>query len=389
MVYTVPLIIFMDNVSGNISKQWNKHHVIYMSNTNLAHKMLEEEFYVWFVTSSPHAAPMELMHAMKESVLKAAAFGIVAWDCRDEEEVMLIPQGLFFGGDNPMQGEECSQAGLTCNYFCQTCNVGGQKEHKEPEAGYCSLFKSGNLHNPENTINTIKGQFSAVVLSGATEKVKTLVSTTGIHDTISQGILNTLIEMGKKLCKREAGTPAMPESEVRAVLEKELVDFLGGKTLEDAINLLLGMEGVNIHLDTLTEILHTILLGVVKYLWGQTVFLLNQAKFLSVFQSHLELIDRDGLNAPSLIPEKHFKSLAQVMPFVIHGLVSQSVIDGWTTIGELVVLLWHTKIDDTKAYMARLSRMIKDFLNVTAICAPSILISKPKFHFLVHLPLYI
>ncbi|KAF8546401.1 hypothetical protein OG21DRAFT_1427122 [Imleria badia] len=32
MVYTVPLIVFMDDVSGNISKQWNKHHVIYVSN---------------------------------------------------------------------------------------------------------------------------------------------------------------------------------------------------------------------------------------------------------------------------------------------------------------------------------------------------------------------
>jgi hypothetical protein len=38
---------------------------------------------------------------------------------------------------------------------------------------------------------------------------------------------------------------------------------------------------------------------------------------------------------------------------------------------------------------ATLSRVIEDFLNVTALCAPSIIISKPKFHFLVHLPAYI
>jgi hypothetical protein len=38
---------------------------------------------------------------------------------------------------------------------------------------------------------------------------------------------------------------------------------------------------------------------------------------------------------------------------------------------------------------AELSRSIDDFLTVTAQCAPSILISKPKFHFLVHLPAYI
>ncbi|KIK76022.1 hypothetical protein PAXRUDRAFT_171073, partial [Paxillus rubicundulus Ve08.2h10] len=69
MVYVVPLIIFMDNVSGNISKQWNKHYVIYMLNTNLPCKMLDKEFHVWFVMSSLHASPMELMHGMKQSIL--------------------------------------------------------------------------------------------------------------------------------------------------------------------------------------------------------------------------------------------------------------------------------------------------------------------------------
>jgi hypothetical protein len=68
MVYAVPLIIFMDNVSGNISKQWNKHFVIYMSNANLQCEMLDHEFFVQFVTSSPHASPMELMDAMKQSI---------------------------------------------------------------------------------------------------------------------------------------------------------------------------------------------------------------------------------------------------------------------------------------------------------------------------------
>ena len=68
MVYAVPLIVFMDDVSGNISKQWNKHHAIYMSNANLPRQMLEKEFSIRFVTLSPHASPMELMQAMKDSI---------------------------------------------------------------------------------------------------------------------------------------------------------------------------------------------------------------------------------------------------------------------------------------------------------------------------------
>jgi hypothetical protein len=58
----------MDNVSGNISKQWNKHFVAYLSNNNLPHEMIEKEFCVRFVTSSPHASPMEIMNAIQDSI---------------------------------------------------------------------------------------------------------------------------------------------------------------------------------------------------------------------------------------------------------------------------------------------------------------------------------
>ena len=39
-----------------------------------------------------------------------------------------------------MQAEECSHAGLKCNYFCRTCNVGGNIKYKESDEGYESLF---------------------------------------------------------------------------------------------------------------------------------------------------------------------------------------------------------------------------------------------------------
>ncbi|KAG2752138.1 hypothetical protein P692DRAFT_201687974, partial [Suillus brevipes Sb2] len=400
MVYAVPLIIFMDDVSGNVSKQWNKHHAIYMSNANLPHEMLEKEFFVRFVLSSLHAAPMELMCGMKDSLRKAAESGIVTWDCRDEEEVMLIPSGLFLAGDNPMQAEECSHAGLNCNYFCRTCDVGGTKEYKASEEGYNSIFKSGNLRTPEKTTEDIQHQFEAAMKSGATTKVQSAVSSTGVRDSALASILESLVELGKKLCKQGAGLPATAKSEVTATLEKEFEELLQGATLNDAMNPLLGMNGINMHLDTPTEILHTILLGVVKYFWGQSIFLLEKAKFLHIFQSRLESVDKDGLNAPSLNADQichykgsligeHFKSLAQVMPFLVYDLVPQTVVNGWSVIGELVALVWHTTIPDTEEYLARLSRTIKDFLNITAQCAPSILISKPKFHFLIHLPAFI
>ncbi|KAG2045758.1 hypothetical protein BDR06DRAFT_985736 [Suillus hirtellus] len=338
MVYAVPLIIFMDDVSGNISKQWNKHHAIYMSNANLPWEMLEKEFFVCFVTSSPHATPMELMRAMKDSLCDAANSGIVAWDCKDQEEVMLIPYGLFVAGDNPMQAEECSHAGLNCNYFCRTCNVGSTKEYKTSHEGYNSIFM---------TTEDIQHQFEAALKPGATTKVQNAMSSTGVRDSASTSILESLIELGKKLCKCKPGSQARSESDVTAALEKEFEEHM--------------------HLDTPTEILHTILLGVIRYFWGQTVFLLEKAKLLHIFQSRLDSVNRDGMNVPSLnanyichykgsLIGKHFKSLAQVMPFLIHDLIPQTVLNGWSVIGELVVLVWHMTIPDTEVYLVSLVR---------------------------------
>lgn len=165
LVLTVPLIIFMDDVSGNVSKQWNKHHVIYMSNAAMPREMLEKEFCVHFVSSSPHAAPLELMKGFRDSLRrvlpllgltivltsgierKAAETGVLAWDSKYQEEVLLIPYDLFHVGDNPMQAEECSHGGLKCNFFCHTCKVGGTMVAKKTDDVYTSIFKVCVYHS--------------------------------------------------------------------------------------------------------------------------------------------------------------------------------------------------------------------------------------------------
>ncbi|KAG1863736.1 hypothetical protein F4604DRAFT_1929149 [Suillus subluteus] len=400
LVLTVPLIIFMDDVSGNVSKQWNKHHAVYMSNASMPREMLEKEFCVRFVSSSPHASPMELIKAVKESIAAAAEEGIVAYDCKHRDEVMLIPYGLFEAGDNPMQAEECSHGGLHCNYFCRTCKVGGTMSMKQSDEGYLKLFEIGELRRPEETIQQILEQIELSKLSGGTTKVQNAVSLTGTRDTTSASIVDRLLELGKRLRKREPGKPAINEREVRQTLEREYEEMLGGLSVEDHINPLLDMPGLNIHQDTPTEILHTILLGVVKYFWGQTIWILDKAHLVKTFQTRLDNINKDGLNSPTLGAEyicrysgsligKHFKSLAQLMPFLIYDLVPSTVLNGWTVIGQLVVLLWHTRIDDIEEYLTRLTRTIDDFLNISVQCAPSIILTKSKFHFLLHIPAYI
>ena len=83
---------------------------------------------------------------------------------------------------------------------------------------------------------------------------------------------------------------------------------------------------------------------------------------MTIFQTRLASTDWNGLNAASTSAEyicqynrsligKHFKSLVQVMPFLIYDLVTQDVLRAWNLIGMLVVLLWHTEIEDVEDYL--------------------------------------
>ncbi|KAH9914360.1 uncharacterized protein BXZ73DRAFT_55012, partial [Epithele typhae] len=323
---------------------------------------------------------------------------VEAWDCKYDEEVLLQPYGLFFAGDNPMQAEECCHAGLNCNYFCRTCFVGGTTAQKMTMEGFAKIFQECEPRTPAKTLEEVKRQISGTFLPG--NKLKDGVTATGVKDSTTTAILSSIVELGKNLRKRSTGTLALPETVVRKNLEEALQNALHGTEIGNHINPLIGMPGVDIHLDTPTEILHTVLLGVVKYFWGQTIHILDKSNHLDLFQTRLASVNVEGLNVPSLNAEymvrykgsligKHFKSIAQVMTFLIYDLVPISVLDAWYVIGKLVVLLWHTTIEDLEAYLANLSRTIEDFLNLTAQCSPSILLLKPKFHFLVHLPAYI
>ena len=72
---------------------------------------------------------------------KAREDGIMAFNCKENEEVLLLPYGLFLAGDNPMQATQCSHAGLCANLFCRICKTGGTKKHKATNGGYAKIFR--------------------------------------------------------------------------------------------------------------------------------------------------------------------------------------------------------------------------------------------------------
>jgi hypothetical protein len=187
------------------------------------------------------------------------------------------------------------------------------------------------------------------------------------------------VKLGQQLRKNNPERAAYTPDEVQSILTDELkrAQGLGNGILnplmdmdgtDSRLHLIASSKeskslGVDIHKDTPTEILHTILLGVVKYYWGQTMWILEKGKQLEIFQARLNSIVTDGLNVPKLQADymcqykggligKHFKTISQVMAFVVYDIVPKEVLEAWLIIGRLTVLLWHTEIKDVESYTA-------------------------------------
>jgi hypothetical protein len=67
-VRTIFVNVWADDVSGNISKQYNKHVNVCLQNTCLPGRLLNQEYFVHFYAASQHAAAPELLAALRDDI---------------------------------------------------------------------------------------------------------------------------------------------------------------------------------------------------------------------------------------------------------------------------------------------------------------------------------
>ncbi|KAJ6600531.1 hypothetical protein DFH09DRAFT_1257967 [Mycena vulgaris] len=397
-----------DDVSGNVSKQYNAHTNTYVTNLNLPHGKLSQEYFVRFTSTSPHASSSEQFVALGEDFVPGNWHE--AYDCQLEQEILfeIIPHVL--PADNPQQSETSSHIGMGGNLGCRRDLTGGTKEQQETDEGYHATYEPGQPRDKEGTIQVIRWQFWAACL-GNQKNLDASYSQTGVKDKISQFWIQKLLDLGKErrlieLSDRRTRDPRLNSTalkgeartavkdEILRRIQQELWDWVIQQPAE-SFALLDEYDRVDPHRDTPGEILHTYLLGNDRYIWHDTTKQWDDKKE-DIFAARLSASSIDGLSIPPPRPRyvvqyknsligKHFKMLQQLGVFHVHDLCSPLLFDLWKATGELGALLWFPEIKDMKQYLADLKILIANVLDIWGLIDPQRILVKGKLHVLPHL----
>lgn len=129
-------------------------------------------------------------------------------------------------------------------------------------------------------------------------------------------------------------------------------------------------------MDTPVEPLHTILLGVVKYTWLETLKHIKAPAQQKEFQARLLSISTQGMSVPRIdvpyimshkktLVGRSYKQIVQVIPFVLHQLVPADILECWLRLGTLTALCWYTAIENIDIYSVSIlnfvSKIIKTY----------------------------
>ncbi|KAJ7501671.1 hypothetical protein B0H11DRAFT_1855349 [Mycena galericulata] len=376
---------FGDDVSGNRSKSWNKHWNAYMTHRNLPRKLLQQEFHTHFVSTSPNASISEQYREFKSTVESTHTNPIqVQDDDGNTTCICIYVNAAPF--DNPMQSEVSAHIGGKGNHFCRKCEVGGTQKEKSTNEGYHALFEAGVPRTKDKILAELENQVK-MACSGVNKHVKDSQTHTGVKDMYTQYWIDHLLARFKEMKTNE---PNRSEKEIEA----ELIQW-ALENRDKIYSAFLTTKGFDPTKDTPVEILHTILLGVVKYIWhiSHTPWTAEKKKLYAV---RLQSTDTDGLSihairanyimqyAGSLIG-RQFKTIAQTNIFHIHGLVTDHQFLAWKATGELAALLWVPEIRDINEYRRDLIVAVANVLDVFSMIDPSKIMTKIKYHLLAHI----
>ncbi|KAJ3244016.1 hypothetical protein HDU78_011593 [Chytriomyces hyalinus] len=175
-------------------------------------------------------------------------------------------------------------------------------------------------------------------------------------------VLKEKLTNWSKLVSQGRVLPAAVSRQMKlaAIKDYHFSKFLENHFSRPLMNLLLGTCAAEIPfiaelpVDTPIEILHCILLGILKYLMQATIDGLSERKKQDL-KAYLEGVKQDGLlgkiHAHSLVHHvkslngKDFHLFVQVAPFALPNVVTKELLEAWVSLSHLAAHLYMSHID--------------------------------------------
>ncbi|KAL9932999.1 hypothetical protein V8E36_008254 [Tilletia maclaganii] len=383
-IYSVFLKVFLDDLSGVRSKRWDVHHGLYFQNGNTSKDHLQRDASVKLFCASPAASAAEMMEIFLEH-LEELRDGFECEDSTSGQTILVRPTLAMIVCDNPMASELSGVVGMTGNFACRACDAGGDAATKSTTEGMEKMLKAGSKRSAASIRRSLRKQLRLAAKGRSTASRKESRST-GAADNWTKAECDKLKEMHATSGQANGiMTPA-----VRAALDETSKDrpwaaLLDYPDFDPAIQMPL-------------ELLHVVLLGLVKYLWRMTMLKLGPALKLQL-SARLSDADIHGLGLDAKLREslngKDFRALSMVVPSIVPCLETDdedesdaidSLSKAWLAAARLVAALYVDSVprNDTKRYQAYVDHCVADVNWTIAHLAPRLLVSKAKLHLLTH-----
>ncbi|KAG9079135.1 hypothetical protein FS749_008794 [Ceratobasidium sp. UAMH 11750] len=282
VVRSMPIQLFCDDTSGNTSKKWNKHNSFLFTLAGLPCEQAQIPYNVHFLATSNIASPLEMLEAITEQLGEARNDGIVTYDCELGEDVIAVPWVYALQGDNPMQSELCSHIGMGGKFFCRVCHVRGKDKDRGKD-------DDGEIQRVAEFMQTLPSlqQQEAIAQRGTFSTIDDEASKTGVKDKYFSLFLSVMKEQRDK----QRGSSSESGADFLQKLRQHMPERL--------FNPALFIPDLDANQDTPVEILHVILLGIVKYFWRDAVAH-QTTEGKEILKARIDSLDVTGLGLDPL-----------------------------------------------------------------------------------------
>ncbi|KAH9814463.1 hypothetical protein DFH28DRAFT_1168556 [Melampsora americana] len=353
-----------------------------------------QEFNTHFLATTNTASALELFDQVVDEINELSQNGFVTYDHLLGEDVCAMVVVLAHLGDSPMHAEICNTTNPANTLTpCRICELKVDRQMDKQTDGFVRHFlgldEDGNKYKvPHRDWNLTRERTHEIWRTAQNPQAKTLVEDLCRMYGVRDGILDFFIQ------QVQSGFENLPQDQA-FLLCKRLNQEWGDRLF----NPMLRLDGFNGHLDTPVEILHVILLGVVKYLFRDTIKSINPgksgAKKFNSLSARWQSFNCKGLKMPPIQPNtliqffqslvgKEFRTVLQSVPFVIYQHVTEKVRHLWTALCMLGSYVFQTEILDINTYLEELDAHVDIFLNHLMSMSAQ-WANKPKFHMLTHL----